>query len=150
MNKELVKTDGDIIRKLFVIEEGLKKLPQVSIPKRHYFSSGIYAREIDIAKGSLIIGMLHKHSQINIVSKGEISVLTEDGWKRVKAPYTFESPAGTKRAGYAHEDTVWTTFIGTEEKDPEKMDDLLTIGSYQEFLEVKTLLLQEEKTSCHS
>ncbi len=145
INHALSKLNGDLIYKLFTIEEGMKLLPQVDIPKKHYFANGLYAREIDVPKDSLIIGKVHKFSQINVVSKGDISVLTEDGWKRFKAPFTFESPAFVKRAGYAHEDTIWTTFIATEETDIDKMDDVLTIGSYREYLEVKATLFIREK-----
>jgi hypothetical protein len=59
---------------------------------------------------------------LNILSKGEISVLTEDGIKRVSAPFHVVSPAGTKRIAYAHEDCVWTTIHGTEENDLEKIE----------------------------
>jgi quercetin dioxygenase-like cupin family protein len=88
-------------------------------------------------KGSIIIGKMHKFKQVNIVVKGDISVLTEDGWKRLKSGDMFESPAGIKRAGFTHEDTVWTTICGTEETEVEKAEDELTIGSYQEFLQYK-------------
>ena len=94
MNSALEKMDGDLIQKLFKLEAGFKTLPQVDIPKTHFFANKLYARSIDIPKGSIIIGKMHKHSQINTVSKGDISVLTEGGWKRFQAPHTFESSAG--------------------------------------------------------
>lgn len=134
---------GDLIQKLFTVEAGLSRLPQADIPVGHFFSNGVYAREIKIPKDALIIGKMHRFSQINIVSKGDISVLTESGWIRMQAPCTFVSPAGIKRAGYAHSETVWTTFCGTDEKDLDKIDAVLTIGSYQEYLEVKEHLLIE-------
>ena len=37
-----------------------------------------------------------------------------------------------------------TTYCGTEETDIEKIDDTLTIGSYQQYLEVKDKLLIKE------
>lgn len=134
--------DGDLIQKLFTIEDGLKLLPQVDIPVKHFFSNGVYAREINVPRGSLIIGKLHRFSQINIISKGDMSVLTEDGWIRIQAPHTFVSPAGVKRAGFTHNDCTWTTFCGTEETDTDKIDDVLTIGSYQEYVEMKQLLIE--------
>lgn len=129
--------DGDMIQKLFIIEDELKKRPQVEIPVKHYFSNGVYVREMTAPQGSLIIGKMHKYSQVNIVVKGDISVLTETGWKRLKAGDTFESPAGIKRAGYTHEETVWTTICGTQETDIDKVEDALTISSYQEYLQYK-------------
>ena len=128
---------GDMIEKLFVIEAALKQMPQVEVPLRHCFGNKVYVREMTAPKGSILIGKMHKYKQVNIVVKGDISVLTEDGWKRLKAGDMFESPAGIKRAGFTHEDTVWTTICGTEETEVNKAEDELTIGSYQEFLQYK-------------
>jgi len=128
---------GDTVEKLFAIEAVFKQMPQVEIPTRHCFGNKVYVREMTAPKGSIIIGKMHKYAQVNIVVKGDISVLTEDGWKRLKAGDMFESPAGIKRAGFTHEETVWTTICGTEETDIDKAEDELTIGSYQEFLEYK-------------
>ena len=116
-------------------------MPQVEVPLRHCFGNKVYVREMTAPKGSILIGKMHKYKQVNIVVKGDISVLTEDGWKRMKSGEMFESPAGIKRAGFTHEDTVWTTICGTEETDPDKALDELTIGSYQEFLQHKGNLL---------
>jgi quercetin dioxygenase-like cupin family protein len=112
-------------------------MPQVEVPLRHCFGNKVYVREMTAPKGSILIGKMHKFKQVNIVIKGDISVLTEDGWKRLKAGDMFESPAGIKRAGFTHEDTVWTTICGTEETEVNKAEDELTIGSYQEFLQYK-------------
>ena len=128
---------GDMIEKLFVIEAALKQMPQVEVPLRHCFGNKVYVREMTAPKGSILIGKMHKFKQVNIVTKGDISVLTEDGWKRLKSGDMFESPAGIKRAGFTHEDTVWTTICGTEETEVNKAEDELTIGSYQEFLQYK-------------
>ncbi len=128
---------GDMIEKLFVIEAALKQMPQVEVPLRHCFGNKVYVREMTAPKGSILIGKMHKFKQVNIVVKGDISVLTEDGWKRLKSGDMFESPAGIKRAGFTHEDTVWTTICGTEETEVDKAEDELTIGSYQEFLQYK-------------
>ena len=127
--------NGDMIEKLFAIEEVFKQMPQVEMPVRHCFGNKVCVREMTAPKGVIIIGKMHKYKQVNIVVKGDISVLTEDGWKRLTAGEMFESPAGIKRAGFTHEDTVWTTICGTEETDADKAEESLTIGSYQEFLQ---------------
>lgn len=138
---------GDMIEKLFAIEAVFQQMPQVDMPTRHCFGHNVYVREMTAPKGSIIIGKMHKYAQVNIVVKGDISVLTENGWKRLKAGEMFESPAGIKRAGFTHEDTVWTTICGTAETDIDKAEDELTIGSYKEFLQYKggpTWLLQQQ------
>ena len=109
--------------KVFELESVMKRdLELVDLPVKHYFSQGVYARELFIPKGIVLTGKIHKYSQLNIMSQGEMSVLTEDGIKRVKAPFTIVSPPGTKRVAYAHEDTIWTTIHGTDETDLEKIE----------------------------
>jgi len=126
-------TDGQ--KKLMALEAQMAALPQHVFPTRHFQANGLYAREIVIAKGVLLTGKIHKFSQINTISQGDISVMTEDGIKRLQAPCTFVSPAGIKRAGYAHEDTIWTTYCGTEETDLEKLDDALTVTTFEAYIE---------------
>ena len=69
-----------------------------------------YAREMFIPKGTLIIGKIHRHAHLNIISKGKVSVATEFGTKYLEAPCTFISEVGLKRAVVAEEDTIWTTI----------------------------------------
>lgn len=118
--------------RLDALEAELLRHPQVEIPPRHYFAKGLYAREITIPRGTLLTGKIHTTQHLNIISQGEISVLTEHGPKRVKAPCTLVSPPGTKRAGYAHEDTVWTTIHAnpTDETDVDKLEALLITPTY--------------------
>jgi len=100
---------------------------------RHIFAPGVYAREITINPGEFIVGKLHKTSHINIISEGDISVKTEFGTHRYKAPYTFVSQVGTKRVVFAHEKTIWTTIHPTEETDLEKIEDHVIAKTYDEI-----------------
>lgn len=104
------------------LEEKMLDMPQFEIEPVHRFSDGLYAREITIPKGCLLTGKVHKTVHLNIISKGDITVWTEEGMKRVQAPFTMVSKPGTKRVGYAHEDTVWTTIHGTHETDLDKLE----------------------------
>jgi len=122
-------------RMLERLETEIAAMPQLDIPVRHYFGPGIYAREITIPAGVVLTGKIHKYAHINIISKGEISVLTENGVKRIRAPFTMVSPPGTKRAGFAHEETVWTTIHGTDETDLEKLEAHFIAKDCADYLE---------------
>jgi quercetin dioxygenase-like cupin family protein len=124
---------GDWRGKLERLDAVLAQLPQTEMPVTHRFSRGVYARELFIPKGTVLTGRIHKYSQINILLRGDISVLTEDGIKRIQAPFVIESPAGAKRAGYAHEDTVWMTVCGTATTDADVLEDELTTRTYAEY-----------------
>jgi hypothetical protein len=122
--------------------------PQLELPVKHHFAKGLYARELFIPKGTLLTGKIHKYSQLNILSQGEISVLTEEGVKRVRAPFTIVSPPGTKRIAYAHEDCVWTTVHGTEETDLERIEEIFIAQSEAEYLEFVRVLELKGETPC--
>lgn len=121
-------------QKILALQDKVGRLPQVQIATRHYFSKGLYAREVFIPKGAIVVGKIHKFESLNILSQGDITILTEFGAQRVQAPYTVVSPPLTKRVGYAHEDTVWTTVHATDETDLEKLEDELICPTFPDML----------------
>jgi hypothetical protein len=121
--------------KVIEIENKMRKMEQVELPVKHYFSLGVYARELFIPKGVILTGKIHKYEQLNILLKGDISVLIEGELKRIQAPYIVVSPPGTKRIAYAHEDTIWLTVHGTYETDLAKIEEYFVCDTEQQFLE---------------
>jgi hypothetical protein len=116
------------------LEGEMLAMPQIEIAVTHTFVNGLYAREIFIPKGTILTGKIHKTDHLNIISKGDISVITEDGVKRVQAPCSIVSRAGTKRAGYAHEDTVWTTIHATPEMPLDELEAQLIAPTHADYL----------------
>lgn len=119
---------------------------QVQIEPRHYFADGLYGREITIPEGTVLTGKIHKFEHLNFLMKGDISVLTEDGIKRIQAPAVIVSRPGTKRVGYAHTETVWCTVHATEEKDPDQAEAKLVCCTHEEFEQF--LLAEEGEKKC--
>ena len=134
---------------VLAVEQGLKDgiasgeiVPDDS-PLKHYFSPVdekygccTYAREILLRKGSLVIGKIHRHQHLNIISKGRVTVFTEFGKKELEGPCTFISEVGLKRAVYAHEDTIWTTIHLTEhvgEENLDKMENEIIAPNYEDI-----------------
>ena len=131
---------AEMRQKIDRLEQVMLSLPQFEIEPKHYFADGLYAREIFVPKGTTLTGKIHKTEHLNIISQGDISVMTEHGIKRIKAPYTMVSKPGTKRVGYAHEDTVWTTIHASPERDLDKLEALLIAPTYDELIEQKESL----------
>jgi hypothetical protein len=139
--------DATLRQKIDQLETAMKASGQtIEIPTTHHFAKGTYAREIFIPKGTLLTGKIHKTEHLNIISQGDISVLTEHGPKRIKAPFTMVSPPGTKRVGFAHEDTVWTTIHGTEETELDKLEEHLIATDYDDGLGI--IELTKEALPC--
>ena len=119
-----------------VLEQSMRReLKLLDIRPRHTFSPGIYAREITIPAGTLVIGMIHKYPQMNILSQGVLTILMEDRVRVIQSPYTVVSPAGTKRAAYAYTQCVWTTILATEETDIAKIESHFVCDTDEAFLE---------------
>lgn len=121
--------------KVYLLEtQMLRDFEQQELPVRHFFSPGVYARELFIPKGVTLTGKIHKYPQLNIMSAGVLWVLVDEDVVRVEAPFTIVSPAGTKRVAYALEDTVWTTLHGTEERDLARIEEHFIAQTEEEYL----------------
>jgi len=118
-------------------EEALGKLPEAKVgdawPLKHKFVDGMYIREITMPKGLLVTSKIHKFCHPYFILKGDVSVLTEEGSVRIKAPYYGITPAGTKRLIYNHEETVWVTVHRTEETDKESAEEELIAKDFEEL-----------------
>ena len=144
---EKVKFRQDIL----TVQNGLNKMIEDGVVEstledcivKHYFAPKdekygccTYAREMLIPKGTLIIGKIHKHEHLNIISKGKVIVYTEFGEKHLEGPVTFVSEIGLKRSVYAIEDTLWTTihltqFVGEENLD--KIEEEVIAPDYEQM-----------------
>ena len=109
--------------------EALEKLN----PLKHSFAEGCYIREIFNPKGELLVTKIHKVSHPFFLLKGDMTILMEDGIKRIRAPHYGITPAGTKRIIYCHEDCVFVTVHATKETDIEKIEEEVIAKDFDEF-----------------
>jgi quercetin dioxygenase-like cupin family protein len=123
------------LEKVITGTPGIKPVDPDTWPVVHHFSQGVYGRELFIPKGHYLTGHIHKFTHLNVLVSGDISVLTEEGVKRVRPPFVVVSPAGTKRIAYAHEDTRWLTVHGTHETDVKLIEEVFIAHTEQEFLD---------------
>lgn len=104
----------------------------VPIETWHHFADGLVARTILIPAGTALVGAEHKAEHLNIAS-GDISVATADGYQRITGYRVLSALPGSKRAGYAHADTWWTTvhLNPGNERDLAKLEDALVVDADQ-------------------
>lgn len=108
-------------------------LTEKDFPLRHHFAPGAYGREIFMPARSLVVGKIHKHAHLNMIMKGRVSVVTEDGTIEYQAPIVLVSKAGTKRVVLVHEDTIWVTIHLTDKTDLVEIEDEIIAKTYEEF-----------------
>ncbi len=103
----------------------------------HTFSDRTYARQLYIPAGTVVVGKIHKHAHLNIVSRGRVHVATEFGFDVIDAmdaPVTFSSVPGTKRAVYAETDVYWTTIHVTNKTNLKEIEAEIIAESFDDLL----------------
>lgn len=128
---------GDMREKLDTLVKEMMGMPQAHCPVREFFSPGVYAREITIPKGTVLVGAVHKTQNLAVLSMGRLRLVTESGTTEIEAsPTPMTVQPGGMNAALALEDSVWTNYFAnpTNERDPRKLVEMLSESSYDELL----------------
>jgi hypothetical protein len=101
-------------------------------PITHHFAAGVYGRQMDLQKGSVVVGKIHRFDILNIITHGAVRVASEFCSEIITGPKIWVSKAGTKRAIYAIEDTQWITVHANESdtRDLGKIEDFVIAPDY--------------------
>lgn len=107
------------------LQHAVAQLPQIEPKTTHRFADGMYCREVFRCAGTLIVGKVHKKEHLFVLLQGDLTLWTEEGMKRVQAPFTWVSKPGTKRVTYAHTDSIAMTVHQVSSRDIEAIEDEL-------------------------
>ena len=115
----------DVVKKL---EDCMLDMPdkldvEKDTPCRHFFCDKLYAREIFMPAGTVLIGKIHAKEHICIISSGVAIFASEEGSKEIRAPNTWISLPNAKRVIYVIEDMVMTT-LHPNESNTQDLDEL--------------------------
>jgi len=132
---ELKKPDS-MRSKVEALESELQLMPQVECPIRHYFSPGIYAREMSIPAGTVVTGAIHRTENLIIVSTGRLRIVTDEGTREVVAGDVVTCLPGMKNAVVAIEDSRWTNILPnpTNEKNIDALVEMYTESKASELM----------------
>jgi len=129
-----------MIEKMLEVEAAIGSMPGAKFgddacPLEHHFGDGLYIRQMTAPKGMLNVSKLHKTTHPYFILKGDVSVLTENGMVRIKAPQFGITKAGTKRIVYFYQDTTWITVHPNpdNETDLVKIEERLIAETYDEL-----------------
>lgn len=107
----------------------LKQCEQPEMPVTHYFSPGIYCRQIFMPAlpggGTYVIGHKHKTRHQNIILTGKATVTIGNDTLHIEAPFVFESAEGSQKLLTVTEDMLWITVHA----NPENIADIPTLES---------------------
>ena len=133
---ELALTRKD---QIFKLEDVLQKLPQATPRLTHHFAEGSYVRALYKKKGTVSTSKIHRYDCVTIMPSGHVRTVTttqtEDVVEVYKGFAIFSSPAGSKRASVALEDTIWITVHANpdNERDLEKLEGCLIATNFEEL-----------------
>lgn len=122
---EIVPLPNPSREAILALQAELAKLPQLVMEAKHYFVKGMYARELHIPAGTTLIGKVHKTEHFFMLLSGDMTLWTEEGMRRVQAPYIARAMPGIKRVGFAHSDSVCANVHATEFTDLEQIEEQL-------------------------
>jgi len=91
----------------------------------HYFSDGLYSKQMVIPKGFIACQHKHNFSHLSILAKGSVIVKTDDYNHVYCAPACIKIKAETYHQIEALEDSVWFCIHATNEIDSAKAEEIL-------------------------
>ena len=147
MELKIANTEKTVVEGMEEIKNFLMNptTEQTELSLKHSFAPGVYAREMEIPAGTLLIGKIHKHKHHNFLMKGSIIVLTEaNGVELLQAPLMIVSEEGTQRIGYAVTDTVWTTIHENKDnsEDLDVIENRTVVKTKAKYIEHKNKLIK--------
>lgn len=110
------------------------------LPLEHFICNKTYTRQITLPKDIILTGKVHNFDHTSIISKGDVTIMTDEGVTRIKAPATWISKAGTKRLIYVHEETIWATIHQSEHTIVEDLEKELVHESDLSWIDKPILL----------
>ena len=104
-------------------------------PVKHTFADSIYVRQMDIKKGCVVVGAIHKHLHVWFLLTGHISVATENTTEDYIAPCYVVSTPGVKRVILANEDSIFVNIHKnpSNTQDIDQLEKEIVALNYEEY-----------------
>ena len=106
-------------------------------PIKHAFADGVYIRQMDMAKDTVVVGAIHKHLHVWFLLTGHVTIATEDITEDYIAPCYVVSTPGVKRVILANEDSIFVNIHKnpSNTQDLDKLEKEIVALNYKEYEE---------------
>lgn len=121
-------SDSLIHNKGKIIREG-KDLFEIE----HDFTDGLYLRRLILNRNTTIVSGIHRRDHVWFLLTGSITISSEDGVNNYQAPYIGFSKAGTQRAIYANDYSVFQNVF----QNPLGLSDLDDLEDFNYIMDIK-------------
>ena len=123
-DKNIVSNNGEIVR-------------SNEFPLKHTFADGIYIRQMEMEKDSVVGGAIHNHLHVWFLLTGHITVVTESSTEDYISPCYVVSTPGIKRVIYANEKSIFVN-VHKNPSNTQNLDELeaeIVSKNYKEYEE---------------
>ena len=107
------------------------------------FGAALYGREMHLSKGAIVIGKIHKHPVLNVLLKGKLAVVSENGRRIIEAPCVYSSDPHIRRVGHVLEDCIWLNVLMTKHVGEENLDRV--VDDHTKKSDFLTLLMRSKR-----
>ena len=106
-------------------------------PIKHTFADGVYIRQMDMTKDSVVVGAIHKHLHVWFLLTGHVTIATEDTTEDYIAPCYVVSTPGVKRVIFANKNSIFVNVHKnpSNTKDIDKLEKEIVALNYEEYKE---------------
>ncbi|QQK03846.1 hypothetical protein JFN94_06700 [Burkholderia anthina] len=98
---------------------------EIDLGIEHYFSSGVYAKRMNLPAGHYAETHSHVYDHMSILACGRVLITLDGNVREYDGPAVVEIKAGKMHRIEALTDSVWFCVHATSETDPEKVDAVL-------------------------
>lgn len=98
---------------------------EIDLGIKHYFSDGVYAKQMMLPKGYFAISHAHNYDHLSILAKGKVIVKTDNGEQVYEAPTCITIEKHLNHSITAVEDAHWFCIHATKETNTDKVDEVL-------------------------
>jgi len=147
--KELIKNNHKKIEELTlalcnmadgknIIGNGKEVMHHEEFPLKHSFADGVYIRQMNMKKGSIVIGAIHKDEHVWFLLSGNLTI----GTQTQVEDYVISKP-GTQRIIYSNEDSIFVNVHKNPTNNQnikELENELVSINQteYEKYVQTKT------------
>lgn len=108
----------------------------------HDFADGVYIRRMDLHKGAVVIGAIHKHLHVWFLLTGHVTIASKLGVEDYEAPCYIISQPGTQRVIQANEDSIFVNIHKnpSDTRDVSKIEKefcAMNVEEYNEYINNK-------------
>ena len=103
ITKELI----NISNQTKVVGDGTDIIHDNIVPLKHSFADQLYIRQMEMKKGTMVIGAVHNHKHVWFLLTGHLTISDNKKVQDYQAPCYVVSDAGTQRAIYANKDSIF-------------------------------------------